>query len=464
MNDAPPEAVLCVDVGSTYTKAVLVDVSASASTPASGAPVLLATAATATTLTTDVLDGVAAVRRQVASSAGLDEHHLRGDRLLVCSSAGGGLRLAVVGYEALVTAEAGHRVALSAGGTVVHVHAGELDGAGLAALRASRPDVVLLVGGTDGGNADVLLHNASRIGVGRQPVPVVLAGNAEAAAAARSALRDRTVQVAPNVLPRIGELAPAGARAAIRELFLSHVIGGKGLSRKRLDGVRFARLVRAATPDAVLDGVGVLAEVLGDVLVVDVGGATTDVYSAITPREADAARREVVATMWQARTVEGDLGMRWGARGVLAAATAERLLDEVDSGALAALAEYAHRASTDPGLLPATAADQACEQQLAALAVRVAVRRHARPAVPGHSGRALHDVALVIGSGGVLRHGSPALRRAVLEPVTADHAGGWKVPRAARVTVDERYVVFAAGLLAHDHPDAARTLLAQAFG
>ncbi|MFN8078041.1 MAG: glutamate mutase L [Kineosporiaceae bacterium] len=464
MNAAPVEAVLCIDVGSTYTKAVLVSLSDSAPGSRPGSPSragdLLATASTPTTLTTDVLDGVAAVRRQVASAAGLDEHDLRGDRLLVCSSAGGGLRLAVVGYESLVTAEAGHRVALSAGGTVVHVHAGELDGAGLAALRAARPDVVLLVGGTDGGNAEVLLHNASRIGSARLPVPVVLAGNAEAADAARTALRDRTVRVAPNVLPRIGELAPAGARAAIREMFLAHVIGGKGLSRTRLDGVRFSRLVRAATPDAVLDGVGVLADVVGDVLLVDVGGATTDVYSAITPREADAGRREVVATMWQARTVEGDLGMRWGAAGVVVAARAERLIDEAGA---AALASYARRAANDPGLLPATAADRAHEQQLAALAVRVAVRRHARPAAPGHAGRALHEVELVIGSGGVLRHGTPALRRAVLEPVTTDHAGGWKVPRAARITVDERYVVFAAGLLAADHPDAARGLLARTF-
>ncbi|TDB69591.1 hypothetical protein E1182_29500, partial [Micromonospora sp. KC721] len=84
------------------------------------------------------------------------------------------------------------------------------------------------------------------------------------------------VTVADNVLPRIGVLAPASARAAIRGVFLRHVIGGKRLSR----GGRFARLVRAATPDAVLTGVEVLADTVGgDLVVVDVGGATTDVYS-----------------------------------------------------------------------------------------------------------------------------------------------------------------------------------------
>src|SRR6478752_8875634 len=102
-----------------------------------------------------------------------------------CSSAGGGLRLAVVGYERTVTAQAGHRVGLSAGAKVVHVAGGELTTADVAGVRASRPDIILLVGGTDGGNRNVLLHNAARLakgaigGHGAHAVPVVVAGNLE---------------------------------------------------------------------------------------------------------------------------------------------------------------------------------------------------------------------------------------------------------------------------------------------
>src|SRR5687768_18284306 len=81
--------------------------------------------------------------------------------VLACSSAGGGLRIGVVGNEQLVTAEAGRRVALSSGGRVVHVSAGLLDEAGVAALREARPDVVLMTGGTDGGNSEVLVACAS---------------------------------------------------------------------------------------------------------------------------------------------------------------------------------------------------------------------------------------------------------------------------------------------------------------
>ncbi len=456
--------VLCVDVGSTFTKAALVDTVTGE---------LLATASRPTTLATDVLDGVAAVRAEAERAAGRRAAEVR-----ACSSAGGGLRVAVVGYERLVTAEAGHRVALSAGGKVVHVAAGPLDGPtpgdpNLADLRAARPDVVLLVGGTDGGNAEVLLHNARRLGIARLPVPVVLAGNAEAADAARGELesRRRHVVVAPNVLPRIGVLDPLGARAAIREVFLSHVIGGKGLSKGRT----FARLVRAATPDAVLAGVEALADGApavggargvpgaGDVLVVDVGGATTDVYSVLTPEGEDATlAKEVVATLWRARTVEGDLGMRWGAPGVVEAAVAERLLDPADPRTVQ-LTEHAAAAHADPGRLPdlGTAegvAERDLDITLARLAVTVALRRHGRPPSPSAAPRPLRDVALVVGSGGVLRHADPATRAAVLAPATSDHGGGWRVPDAAQVVVDERYVLFAAGLLVADAPVAAARL------
>ena len=455
--------VLCVDVGSTFTKAALVDVRTGH---------LLATASCPTTLGTDVLDGVATVRAAVEQEAGT-----AAGEVLACSSAGGGLRIAVVGYEELVTAEAGRRVAVTAGGRVVHVRAGPLDGGGLAELRAARPDVVLLTGGTDGGNADVVQHNARRLARARITPPIVYAGNADAAAEVCAVLAagGRRVTVAGNVLPRIGVLEPASARAAIREVFLRHVIGGKGLSR----GPTFGRMVRGATPDVVLAGVEVLADGwaggagvaggtggaagaggvpgVGDVLVVDVGGATTDVYSVVTPQGEDAGpAREVVAPLWRSRSVEGDLGMRWSARGVVAAARAERLVDDVEADALAG---YAARAAADPGLLPRTPAEVDADARLAQLAVTVALRRHARPATPSAAPRPLRDVGLVVGSGGVLRHGDDDVRRRVLTPAVTDHAGGWRVPERARLAVDARYVLFAAGLLAERAPRAAAQLV-----
>jgi len=412
---------VCVDVGSTYTKAALVDLDSGR---------LVRRAEVPTTSASDVLAGLDAAVAAVGGGK---------SRMYVCSSAGGGLRLAVIGYESLVTAEAGHRVGLSAGAQVVHVAAGRLDGKAIAALRAARPDVILLVGGTDGGDAETLLHNARRLGTARIRVPVVVAGNADAAPDAVSLLSGPSF-VAANVLPRIGVLNPAPARAAIRDVFLDHVIGGKKLSRGR----RFASLVRAATPDAVLAGVELLADLTGaGVLVVDVGGATTDVYSALLP-DAEAEngpRRDVAGTLWRSRTVEGDLGVAVGAAGTVAAATAERVkLALPDSG-------------------PSEGPQR--DRELAAAAATIALRRHARghspgPGQPRTGGRDLRDVRLVVGSGGVLRHGGGGFG---LDAVLADTAGGWAAPTTARRVVDEQYVIAAAGLLSIDHRDAAISLL-----
>ncbi|HEY5033344.1 MAG TPA: glutamate mutase L [Actinomycetes bacterium] len=449
--------VVCLDVGSTFTKGAAVDVTTGD---------LLATAAHATTIETDVLAGIDAVRADLAAQlpgADLSE-------VLACSSAGGGLRLAVVGYERAVTAEAGHRVGLSAGAKIVHVSSGLLTGEGLAALRADRPDVVLLVGGTDGGNTEVLVANARALAASPAAatgtVPVVVAGNIEGRAEVVGVLTAAgwPAIAAANVLPRIGVLDPLPARAAIREVFIAHVIGGKHLSASPA----FAEMVRAATPDAVLAGVELLADGAagtagaGDVVVVDVGGATTDVYSVVTPDPEEAAlHREVVEVMWRGRTVEGDLGVRWSAPGVVSAAVAERLLPEAEAVRLVLAAE---QRAADPALLPSDAEGRAVDARLAELALTVALRRHARPQESGevrNPGKDLRGVRLVVGSGGVLRHAGPRALQRILAPAVGDHAGGWKVPDRAALAVDSRYVLAAAGLLAASYPDAAARLLSR---
>jgi len=426
--------LLCLDVGSTFTKAVLVGPDGT----------VRGTAETPTTGRTDVLDGCHALAERLGAGADTTT--------LACSSAGGGLRLAVVGYERQVTVEAGYRVGLSAGAKVVHVASGRLDDAAVRAVGRALPDLLLLVGGTDGGNADVLRHDASRLARAALGLPIVLAGNVDAQNEVAALLRDagQPVRVADNVVPEIGLIAPGSARSAIRATFLDHVIGGKGLSTS----AAFREMVGAPTPESMLHGVEVTAEVLGtDLLVVDVGGATTDVYSVVTPDGEDATlRKEVVGTLWQARTVEGDLGVRWNAVEIVEAAARERI------PVAAGLHRYSTAVAADPAHLPADDEEVALDLQLATIAALVAVRRHARPGAPGESPRPLGDVRVVLGSGGVLRHATAEQRMRVLAAVTGDHAGGWRVPRSAQTGVDVAYLLFAVGLLADDHPEVARTL------
>lgn len=364
------------------------------------------------------------------------------DEVLVCSSAGGGLRLAVVGQERLISAEAGYRVALSAGAKVVHVSAGELDGAGIRELRAAQPDVVLLVGGTDGGDTKVLLHNAAALARNRIRPPVVLAGNVKAQSDALDLLGDRTVVPTGNVLPDVGELAPGPARKAIRDVFLQHVIGGKGLSR----GMRFRRMVSAVTPDAVLTGVSQFVHgEEGAVLVVDVGGATTDVYSAVSTQDEE---RRAVAMPADRRTVEGDIGMRWSAPGIVHEAGAQRLITNGE------LRDEAEQRAKDVDFVPQTPSDFAIDLKLAGLAAVIATRRHLT-LLENRLGP--KGAGLVVLSGGVFRHAGDL--DAIVEQLRADPVLR-PVVRNARVVVDRDYVLAPAGLLAQrDRTEAARRLL-----
>jgi uncharacterized protein (TIGR01319 family) len=443
--------LLCVDVGSTFTKAALVD---------DETGTLLATAEHPTTIPDhegrgDVLDGVDACRAALA----LEVPDAASVEVLACSSAGGGLRIAVVGNEELVTAEAGRRVALSSGGKVVAVLAGGLDPDKLASLSWARPDVLLLVGGTDGGNSEGLVRDASFLSQVPWSGPVVVAGDVQAQETVSSLLQASGTPyvLADNVVPKIGVLAPESARVAIREMFLAHVIGGKGLS-SRAD---FTAMVQGATPDLVLTGVEVLAAESGsDVVVVDIGGATTDVHSVVRldPEDAGLAR-EVVATTPVTRTVEGDLGMRWSAVTTWEAGQAAGLLDGDPAPAV--------RRTREPAFLPADDVDRWEDELIASTAATLALRRHAGRSrvvvgpdgrVVERTGKDLREVALLVGSGGVLRHSSPAAAEQILSGLTGVSPEGWQLPEHPRVVVDRDYVLAAVGLLSERRPAAAAAL------
>jgi hypothetical protein len=144
----------------------------------------------------------------------------------------------------------------------------------------------------------------------------------------------------------------------------------------------------------------------------------------------------------------------------VAAAHAARLLPEGDESTDRLVAAARHRAA-----VPDLPAEVCVDLELARLVATVALRRHARgepvagPGSTRRGGRDLRDVRLVVGSGGVLRHAPPAQALNVLAALTTDRDGAWPLPRAARSVIDTDYVLASAGLLAVDHPAAARALL-----
>ena len=447
MTKADPSATagsgaVCLDVGSTWTKAALVRSDGT-----------LAGFAEHPTTVADVLAGVdAAVRAVVAAAPGAPD-----PELLACSSAGGGLRLAVVGAERLAAEEAGHRVARSAGSRVVHVHAGPLDPGDVRMLRGSRPGVVLLTGGADGDDPTPLLHNAARLARARVRFPIVLAGNESARDDALALLTatGRTVVACANVMPRRGRLVPGPARAAVAELYARHVLGGRGPSA----APRFRRLIRAGTPDAVRDGAALLAAMLDvRVLVVDVGCATTDVHLAVPPAAVPPAAVPPAAGPGEALepllTAEGDLGMRAAAAGVLVEGQAEGVVDPVEADLLGPTVE---RMTTELAYVPRDPGGAAEDRRIAALAAVLAVRRHR--AAHEASGRSLGDVGLLVLTGGVFRRPDANGLAAVVATLRNDIVLAPLLAKA-EVAVDADFAVTPAGLLAAaGRLAAARSLL-----
>jgi uncharacterized protein (TIGR01319 family) len=448
-------AALLIDFGSTWTKLRAVDVETGA---------LIGTAQGPSTVTTDINIGLdAALAALSRAMHGLPAFAVR----LASSSAAGGLRMVTVGLVRELTAEAARQAALGAGAKLVGGFAYRLTAADIAQIDVLAPDIVLLCGGTDGGNRDVILHNADALARCSVRCPVVVAGNREATDAIVTLLSSvgRTAIATANVLPALDALDIEPARAAIRDVFMQRIVHAKGIDRA---GAAVDRVLMP-TPAAVLEGARLLADGvtgrdgLGSLVVVDPGGATTDVHSigAGEPSTPGVIRYGLPEPHAK-RTVEGDLGMRHNAMAIVAAVGLDVLAARANiSGADAAAALV--RIEADVEAVPSTEAETRLDDALVRAAVDIAVGRHAgtietvytaQGPVQMQRGKDLSDVRWLIGTGGAIVHArdpDSVLRIACADPARPSQLR----PRAPRLAIDGDYLLYAAGLLAQVDPRAA---------
>ena len=203
---------LTVDFGSTYTKLTLIDVAHAE---------IVATASAFTTITTDVLEGFNNAWQKILAQHP-DAHY---DRLLSCSSAAGGLKMVALGLVPSLTSKAAKMAASSAGAKVVKTYAYEISHAEQEEIYEINPDLVLLCGGTDGGNKEVILANARRLAEIDRPFAIVAAGNKSASYDLEEifAQCDKKCVVTENVMPEFGQLNILPARQCIMDLFISRI-------------------------------------------------------------------------------------------------------------------------------------------------------------------------------------------------------------------------------------------------
>ena len=451
------KAVLLIDFGSTYTKLTAVDVEAEE---------ILGTAQAYTTVETDINDGLNEGLKRLEAKTG----KLEFEKCYACSSAAGGLRMITSGLVPELTGEAAKMASLGAGAKVVGIYAFQLTEDDLEDIRDAKPDIFLLVGGTDGGNTENILHNAKMLATLEPRFPVVIAGNRTAARECARILDNFETYICPNVMPKFGVLNIEPTQKQIREIFLNKIVQAKGLSRASA----LLSDIMMPTPSAVLQAMELLSEGcegepgIGDLIAVDVGGATTDIYSmADGMPEAMNTVYKGIPEPFAKRTVEGDIGMRYSIHGIVDAAGVDRIakLSGLPRRRVEELVNFL-RANTET--VPNGDRElEALDFALASMAIETAVARHAGTMEETYtmmgqtfvqSGKDLRHVKQVVVTGGSLIHTKNTAEIAKHALYSPAQPGSLR-PMQADIWVDRTYILAAMGLLSGYYPQVALRIM-----
>ena len=451
------KAVLLIDFGSTYTKVTAVDLDSES---------LIGTASAYTTVQTDINEGLENALCELEKKTGKIEFSER----FACSSAAGGLRMVTSGLVPELTAEAAKRASLGAGAKVIKVYSFELTEDDAAEIGEIKPDILLLCGGTDGGNKECIINNAKTVAKIPADFPVIIAGNRAASAECKHILSGRETFVCENVMPKFGTLNIVPAQKEIRELFLRRIIEAKGLSKasELISGIMMP------TPSAVLKAMTLLADGtdgepgIGELIAVDVGGATTDVYSIASgmPTRSDTVFKGLPEP-YAKRTVEGDIGMRYSLHGICEAAGMAKI-SQLSGLSESRCEELAERLSRNTDIIPQGDSElEAFDYALACAAVETAVTRHAGTMEEAYtlmgltfvqSGKDLTEAKRIVVTGGSLIHTGRTAEIAAHALYNPANPNSLK-PKTADILVDRKYILSAMGLLSEHYPKAALRIM-----
>jgi uncharacterized protein (TIGR01319 family) len=450
---------LLVDFGSTYTKLTAVDLDKEE---------IIGWVQSPTTVAFDITIGFNNALSKLSAACSVDLKKIQGT--YACSSAAGGLIMAAIGLVPELTLEAARRAALGAGAKVVCGYGYEIDEEIVKEIELAKCDIILLSGGTDGGDKKTILHNAEMLADSQLSCPVLVAGNRTAAHKVKAILENKhkTVYISKNVLPSLDVVDVEPAQNIIREIFLSHIIKAKGLEKAQ----ELLRTAIIPTPKASLLAAGLLAEGtadelgLGSLLVVEIGGATTNVHSVadnapVTPQTIIKGLPEQKIK----RTVEGDLGIRYNAHTIYDMVGEETLQSRMNSftNENIDIKEYVKKIGDKVEYVPSSDAECALDTVLAKSAALMAVERHAGTVRQEYSiagevsvqyGKNLLDVKNIIGTGGIFKHG--LYPEKILLAALFDEKKPWSLkPKAPKAYIDSDYILYAIGLLSQDFPGPA---------
>lgn len=377
------------------------------------------------------------------------------DDMLATSSAAGGLKMTVHGLVYDMTVRAAKEAALGAGGIIKMITSGKMRRTDLKKIQEIKPNIILVAGGVDYGERDTALYNLEMILSMELNIPIIYAGNIENQEEVRLMCEEagNQVYVVENVYPKIDTLVVEPTRKIIQDAFEEHIIHAPGMSKVR-------ELVKGPiipTPGAVMEAAKVLKEELGDLVVFDVGGATTDVHS-VTKGSEEISSILISPEPEAKRTVEGDLGVYVNVRHVVEKIGIDNLKKEFpDTDEI--LANYKP--------IPETDREKQFVERLTQEAVLTSLERHA-----GHlryfytasgkktvaEGKDLTAIKYIVGTGGALTR--LPNKKKILEKIKTHGKEQELYPtKAASILIDEDYILSSLGVLSKSYLNDALKLM-----
>jgi len=411
-----------------------------------------------TVLNGDVTVGLKGAVEDLKGNLGATD--LKWEEFLATSSAAGGLRMTVHGLVYDMTVRAAKEAALGAGAIIKHVTAGKLRRTDLKKIEEIRPNIILVAGGVDYGERDTALHNFEMIASMGLGIPVIYAGNIENQEEVRLIAEETGTRlyVVENVYPKVDMLNVEPTRRVIQEVFEEHIIHAPGMTTVR-DMVNGPII---PTPGAVMEAAKLLKEDLGDLVVFDVGGATTDVHS-VTEGSEEINLMLISPEPVAKRTVEGDLGVYVNIAHVVEKIGLDNLKQEF---------EDAEELIKNAKPIPETDREKQFIERLTREAVLTSMERHAgrlrhlygptgKKTVA--EGKDLTGVRYIIGTGGALTR--LPHRQEILKAAGTHGKGTELYPgKEAKILIDNHYIMASLGVLSKRFPEAALALMKDSMG
>lgn len=404
----------------------------------------------------DVVEGLKKAIEDLKNK--LKTNSLQYDEMFATSSAAGGLRMSVHGLVYDMTVKAAREAALGAGANLKMITAGKMRKSDMKKLKEINPNIILIAGGVDYGERDTAIHNADLISGLELGIPVIYAGNIDNKEEIREIFnkgsKSTKLYLTENVYPRIDELNVEAARIIIQDVFEEHIVNAPGM--EKIKTMVDSKII--PTPGAVMEASKILKDEIGDLLAIDVGGATTDIHS-VTCGSEDVNRILLSPEPEAKRTVEGDMGVYVNMDNILEM-IGERGLKEIFGADIEKL-------TSNYRFLPKNNREINFVEIMAEKAISVALDRHSGNYrnVYGTSGRRkyaegkdLTAVKFIIGTGGALTrlpNGKKVIRKVLSRDINEKLNPGKDV----EILIDEKYIMASLGVLSKKYPDFAIKML-----